>query len=71
MPYKPEEIMEFGQALYFQPGMHVRSSPYIATAFKMFVEDQEFGYYPHYQLDGTVDGHLHWLGRASLLHIRR
>ncbi len=42
--------------LYFQPGSRVRLKPYIATALKMVVQDQEFGYYRLItSLDGTVD----------------
>lgn len=58
MPYKPEEVqMEFWrQLLYFQPGIRVQLKPYIATALKMVVQDQEFGYYRLItNLDGTVD----------------
>lgn len=58
MPYKPEEVqMEFWrQTLYFQPGSYVQLRPYIATALKMVVQDQEFGYYRLItSLDGTVD----------------
>lgn len=63
MPYKPEEVqMVFlRQTLYFQPGS-VQLNPYIATALKMFAQDQEFGYYRRItHLDGTVeDDYIVW-----------
>jgi hypothetical protein len=58
MPHKPEDVqMEFWrQTLYFQPGSHIQLKPYIDTALKMVVQDQEFGYYRLItSLDGAVD----------------
>ncbi len=66
MPYTPEEVQMvfWRQTLYFQPGSREVQAlrPYIATAFKMVAQDQEFGHYRLITcLDGTVeDDYLVW-----------